>query len=203
MTDPLDPLLAPLQTGRLGIRPLEPGDLEACHRLNLDIGWADPREGEEALRERRRSWLSWTIDCYREFSRLHQPCYGERAIVRRADGRLVGLVGLVPSTVPMGQLDGLGGRRGAGVSAEFGLFWAVSPAHQRQGYAAEAAGAFMAHVASVLQLARMVATTEHENEASIGVMRKLGMRILRNPYPEPHWCQVVGVADFDGPAAPG
>jgi len=27
------------------------------------------------------------------------------------------------------------------------------------------------------------------------VMRKLGMRIERNPLPEPHWLQIVGVLD--------
>src|SRR4051812_1559936 len=40
---------------------------------------------------------------------------------------------------------------------------------------------------------RIVAATEHDNLASIGVMRRLGMRIERNPDPEPHWFQTVGV----------
>ena len=29
----------------------------------------------------------------------------------------------------------------------------------------------------------------------MGVMRKLGMRIVKNPYPEPPWMQVVGVLE--------
>jgi hypothetical protein len=40
-----------------------------------------------------------------------------------------------------------------------------------------------------------VATTEHANIASIGVMRKLGMRIERNSLSEPPWLQVVGVLE--------
>jgi RimJ/RimL family protein N-acetyltransferase len=47
----------------------------------------------------------------------------------------------------------------------------------------------------VLRLRRIVATTDHDNEGSIGVMRRLGMRIERNPYPDPPWLQVCGVLD--------
>jgi hypothetical protein len=31
----------------------------------------------------------------------------------------------------------------------------------------------------------------------MGVMRKLGMHLERNPYPEPPWLQVVGVIEND------
>jgi len=47
--------------------------------------------------------------------------------------------------------------------------------------------------ALALHLARVVATTERENVASIGVMRRLGMRVEENLQPEPAWFQVVGV----------
>jgi RimJ/RimL family protein N-acetyltransferase len=190
-----EPLLTPIDTERLRIRPLGPADLEDCHQLNVDLGWVDPTSTEAEQRERRRSWLAWMVDCYREFGRLHQPRYGERAIVRKADDRFVGLVGLVPSLVPMGQLDGYGALRGAPASPELGLFWAVAPALQRQGFATEAALAFMTHVARVLDARRLVATTEHDNAASIAVMRRIGMRCHLNPYPEPPWLQVVGVWD--------
>jgi len=46
-----------------------------------------------------------------------------------------------------------------------------------------------------LRLKRIIATTAYDNLASIGVMRKLGMRIERNPLPEPRWLQVVGVLE--------
>ena len=42
---------------------------------------------------------------------------------------------------------------------------------------------------------RIVATTEYDNRASMGVMRKLGMRLERNPFPDPPWFQVVGFLD--------
>ena len=46
-----------------------------------------------------------------------------------------------------------------------------------------------------LSLRRIIAETDYENEGSTGVMRKLGMRILRNPQAGPPWLQVVGVLE--------
>ena len=43
----------------------------------------------------------------------------------------------------------------------------------------------------------MVATTMYDNQASIGVMTKLGMRIGRNRAATPEWFQIVGVADLE------
>ncbi len=37
--------------------------------------------------------------------------------------------------------------------------------------------------------------TRHDNAASIGVMRKLGMRVERNVLPDPPWLQVVGIIE--------
>ena len=50
-----------------------------------------------------------------------------------------------------------------------------------------------------MNLGRMVATTTYDNEASIAVMRRLGMTIGSNPLLEPSWFQVVGW--LDAPAA--
>ncbi len=190
-----------LTTERLVIRPLEADDLEPVHRLYLDIGWDVRALSADENRERRRSWLEWTQGSYREFPRLHQPVYGERAIARRDDGAFVGLIGLVPSFGPFAQLPSLGARRNARFSPEAGLFWAVSPTHQGQGLATEAARAFVAHILATLNLARVVATTEHDNPASMAVMRRLDMRLEANPYPEdgPDWFQVVGILEPEAP----
>lgn len=37
--------------------------------------------------------------------------------------------------------------------------------------------------------------TEYDNLASQAVMRKLGMRLERNPLLEPRWLQVVGILE--------
>ena len=42
---------------------------------------------------------------------------------------------------------------------------------------------------------RIVATTELDNAASIAVMRRLGMRIERNPYSQPERFQIVGILE--------
>ena len=118
--------------------------------------------------------------------------YGDRAVVVRSSGEMVGLVGLVPSLGPFGQLPSwpaLGGR----YTPEMGLFYMVAEAHRRQGIAAEAAAALVRYALDDLRLARVVATTERTNHASMGVMRRLGMRIEENPEPEPPWFQVVGL----------
>lgn len=64
-----------------------------------------------------------------------------------------------------------------------------------------AARAVVDYAFGALRLGRIVATTEHDNEASMSVMRKLGMRVERNPHPEPPWFQVVGILDYQGPPA--
>ena len=46
-----------------------------------------------------------------------------------------------------------------------------------------------------LRVKRIVATTTFENTASMGVMRKLLMRIEKNPRAKPPWLQAVGVLE--------
>jgi hypothetical protein len=76
---------------------------------------------------------------------------------------------------------------------EFGLYWSISPGHQGRGFATEAGRALVDWAFSALGLGRIIATTRYDNAASIRVMEKIGMRIERNPLPDPDWLQVVGV----------
>jgi RimJ/RimL family protein N-acetyltransferase len=95
------------------------------------------------------------------------------------------------------QIPGLsrGGPPNAYRVAEFGLFWAIGPEQQRHGYATEAAQALIDFAFQQLRVKRLIATTEYDNAASIGVMRKLGMRVEKNPFSDPPWLQVVGILD--------
>lgn len=115
----------------------------------------------------------------------------------RDTGRLVGLVGLVPSLGPFGLLPSLAGGPGDPhrFRPEVGLFWETAPEQRGRGFATEAARALIGHALSALELQRLVATTEHDNLASIAVMRKLGMRIETNPEGEPEWFQTVGILE--------
>ena len=129
-------------------------------------------------------WLRWTVLGYAQYAELHQPPYGERAVTR--DGELVGLVGLVPSLVPA---------EAGGLRPEVGLYWEIAEAQRGNGYATEAARALAAHARRSLGLARVIATTTYDNEPSIAVMRRLGMRIERNETGDPPWLEVMGVLD--------
>ncbi|MFN0096640.1 MAG: GNAT family N-acetyltransferase [Dehalococcoidia bacterium] len=180
-----------LHTPRLTIRELRLTDLESVHAA-LNAAW-----GEDEPVEARRTWLEWTVRSYSELANLHQPPYGERAIVLRESGALIGAVGLVPSFGPWEQLPSLGGAPPEPLTCTpaFGLYWAVSPNYQGQGLATEAARALIVWARSELHVGRIVATTTNANLASQAVMRKLGMRLERNPWPEPPWFETVGILD--------
>lgn len=187
-----------LETPRLLIRPFLPGDLEAAHRI-LDVELGDVNFGSEGVKSRaeRQEWLEWSILNYRQLAALYQPPYGDRAVALKDSGEgnpVIGAVGFVPSFGPFGQLPSFGGRRSPN-TPEFGLFYAISPRYQRQGYASEAVQVMIHYAFSELNLARIVATTTYDNAASMAVMRRLGMRVEHNPHPDPHWFQVVGILE--------
>lgn len=186
-------LLPTLKTDRLRIRPLTVKDLSICHQFYVDTKWADQRLADKRNLQIRRSWLDWTIRNYTELDRLNQPPYGDRAVELRESGQLVGLVGLVPLLAPFAQLPTFGSEVEAPFSAEVGLFWMITPAMQGRGLATEAARALVSFAFDVLKVGRIMAGTEYDNFASIAVMRKLGMRIERNPFPSPAWFQITGI----------
>lgn len=188
--------MPPLETKRLLIRPFLLQDLADAYRI-LDVETLqDPRTLAE-----RETWLRWTIAGYAEFARLLQFPYGDRAVVLRESGDLIGVVGFVPCLDAFAQIPSLADLVDGSdavprkTSAEVGLFWAVTPLHQQQGVATEAATALIQFAFSHLHVKRLIATTSADNLASMGVMRKLGMRIERNPFEEPPWLQVVGILD--------
>ncbi|MFC3079754.1 GNAT family N-acetyltransferase [Phenylobacterium terrae] len=184
-----------LASERLLVRRLCADDLEACHRLWLDIGYADAALDETANRSRRAEWLAWSQANYDQLSGMMQPPYGDRAVVSRKDGRFLGVVGLVPAYGPFDQLQHTGLEEPTRFSPEVGLFWAVSPPERGLNVASEAAELLIAYAFEALNLKRIVATTERDNAASLGVMRRLGMTVYENPYPEPAWFQMVGVLE--------
>jgi RimJ/RimL family protein N-acetyltransferase len=186
-----------LETQRLVIRPFIMEDLPVIHRiLDQTFGGGSPVSDEAALDER-RSWLQWSILNQEWFPKMHQPPYGDRAIVLKATETLIGSVGYVPVLDVNEQILGLrtADQPSGYTTPEVGLFWVIDPDHQRQGYATEAAQAMIDQAFTQWRLKRIVARTEYDNLASQAVMRKLGMRLEHNPLPEPHWLQVVGILE--------
>ena len=195
-----------LATKHLLIRPFEMEDLTEVHRL-LDIELRLSNLGAEKMEtlEERAEWLKWTVLNYSQLANLHQPPYGDRAVVLRSTALLIGACGFVPCLNSFEQLPSLapaGASDGESYyTTEFGLFYAISPAHQRRGYATEAARALVDYAFQHLLLKRVLATTEYDNVASLAVMRKLGMKIDRNPRSQPTWLQAVGILENKNHAA--
>ena len=186
-----------LESERLRIRPFCEGNLEVIHRiLNDGFGQDEQMDAVDALEER-RSWLRWQIASYEWLAKMHQPPYGDRAIVLKGSGELIGSVGFVPLYNAFDQIPELRAGHPASSlnSTEFGLFWVIDSTHRCRGYASEAGLAMIGHAFNQLNLHRVLACTEYDNLASQGVMRKLGMTLLRNPLPDPPWLQMVGMLE--------
>jgi RimJ/RimL family protein N-acetyltransferase len=178
-----------LETDRLLVRPFDLPDLEDCHLL-LDVeAWQTGRSVVE-----RATWLHWAILNHRTLADLKQPPYGDRAVVLKSTGELVGSIGLVPGLMPFERLPSFGGKELSNrFQAQIGMFWATRTAYLNRGYATEAATALVDYAFVTLNLSCILAWTGYDNAASQAVMRHLGMSIEHNPRPDPPWFQVVGV----------
>ncbi len=181
--------MPPLETERLSIRPYVMEDLEAIHPiLNQAFG--------EIPLEDRGEWLAWSALNVKMLANLGQPPYGDRAIVLKSTGKVIGSVGLVPSYGPFDKLPYFSQQLKTPTqrsTPEMGMFWALGESYRGQGYATESAQAIIDFMFHSWGLKRIIATTEYDNHASIKVMERLGMSIQRNPDKEPEWFQVVGI----------
>jgi RimJ/RimL family protein N-acetyltransferase len=175
-------------------------DLEDVHQLlDVELDPAALHTAPYGTLAAREAWLRWTVLNYEQLASLFQPPYGDRAVVLKTTDEIIGACGFVPYLNSFEQLPGFANGDAppgpAQATTEFGLFYAISPTHQRQGFASEAVQALVDYAFQHLNLKRVVATTDYDNIGSIGVMRRLGMRIARNPHPDPPWLQVAGVVE--------
>ncbi len=189
----LTPDMPVLETPRLIIRPFRPADLEDAVDLmdvQLENRWpADQRE----------RYLRWNGLNEEMHARLYQPPFDDRAIILKSGGALIGVCGLVATLVPMGLLtscEALGETPATALTTiETGMYYALHPRSQGQGYATEAAAALIQFGFEQLRLVRMIATTSFENVPSQRVMKRVGMRIERNRFPEPFWFNIAGIIE--------
>ncbi len=178
-----------LETERLIIRELTMDDLDAINRvLNQCFGSDVPAD-------ERQPWLQWTVLGYAMFAMLGQPHYGERAVVTKETGEIIGAVGIVPYLDTFNQVAAFHRAPDAPATAEVGLFWAIAPHHQGKGLAVEAARAVIAYLFTHEKLGRVIATTGYANLPSQQVMHKLGMTVYRLAEPQPPDQFVVGVLE--------
>jgi [ribosomal protein S5]-alanine N-acetyltransferase len=178
-----------LETERLIIRELTLDDLGSINTvLNTSFGWEMP------LSERQR-WLQWTVLGYEMFAMLDQPHYGERAVVLKETGEIIGAVGIVPYLDTFNRVTAFNRSPNALATAEVGLFWAIASAHQQKGFAPEAARTLMEYLFTHEKLGRIIAITSYENLPSQKVMQKLGMTIQYLDEPQLPDQFVVGVLE--------
>ena len=184
-----------LETARLRIRPFIPHDLDQTHQLYTAIGWVDESQTAVEQLTVRRRYVQWNSLNHQALADLHQPPTGDRVVELKTTGEFVGACGIASLWLPMGQLPSFGRQSSCPSQPEVGLMWAIRPAHQGQGYASEAARALIETLFAQFNLKRIIATTEHHNLASQRVMAKAGMRLERNPFPNPFWFQVIGIIE--------
>jgi [ribosomal protein S5]-alanine N-acetyltransferase len=184
-----------LKTARLRVRPVQMADLEAIHQLYCRLKWTSDDMPEDEQRTVHRQLVQWLSLNHYEMARLGQPPYGDRAITLRDTETLIGMCGVVPCVAGLHVFPSFGGTRGGLSQAEVGLMWNISPDYQRQGYATETTRALIEYVFGEMNLNRIIATTEYDNVASQGVMRKVGMRVEENAFHDPPWMQVLGILE--------
>ena len=143
-----------LTTPRLVLRAFRRDDLPHYAELNADLE-VMRYLGGVLTRESSDQMAVWAQE------RHAREGTGLLAIERRADGAFLGMCGLhvlrdwYPDDIEIG--------------------WRLARAHWGQGYATEAATAWLEHGFSTLGLARVISVTDPPNTRSLAVMHRLGM----------------------------
>ena len=188
-----------LTTDRLTIRPFTMDDFDAWGGPD-GCTPADAFEENDPLK-----WFQWTVRNYDALAKLDQPPYGDRAVVLTDTGTLIGATGFVPCLFPLEVLRHFrdADERPERVSStpEFGVFYSLGEAFRGKGYATEAAQAMVDYAFTSLNVRRIVLNTGADNFASMRVMERLGMTVVRNSLDMPGMA-VIGVLDNPAPGTP-
>lgn len=153
------PPLAPLgttilSTERLNLRTFCAADLPVCGALN-----ADP----EVMRYLGGPMSQAHSDAMLQGANhsFHTVRFGKTAVERRSDGALLGICGLSKEVWYPDDLE---------------IGWRFARRFWGQGYATEAARAWLAYAFDMLHAPRVISITDVPNARSIAVMHRLGMR---------------------------
>jgi RimJ/RimL family protein N-acetyltransferase len=146
-----------LTTPRLLLRTFRRDDLPAYAALNAHPEVARYLGGPQS-REDSDDIAAWAQECYASEG------LGLLAVERRADGAFLGMCGL---------------HHQSSFPEEVEVAWRLAYEHWGNGYATEAAGAWLDHGFGTLGLARVISITDPPNLRSLAVMRRLGMTFER------------------------
>jgi len=146
-----------IETERLILRPIEPGDWRAVHRFTSLPEVVRYLPDEPFTESDAQAFsLRWS-----EQARLREGWPEVMAVLLKTDGRLIGYV-------PFEQVSARYRTREIG--------WVFHPEVHGQGYATEAARAVLKLAFETLGMHRVVATCDPRNTASYRIMERLGMR---------------------------
>jgi RimJ/RimL family protein N-acetyltransferase len=157
-----------LETERVVLRPPVRADLDALARMFTDpdvmryVAWGRPFTAAETAEFVERMIARFEVDGLGQF-----------AVVRRADGAVMGRAGLLPldrATWRSGFLRDLGER------AEIEIGWTLARDYWGRGYATEAAVLVRDWAWEVLRLSRLVSIIQHGNDRSVRLAERLGGR---------------------------
>jgi len=147
-----------VRTGRLWLRPCEPRDLDRVHEL-----WTSPEileflfDGRRIFREEAQSIIDRSDRCFTE--RGYGIWLFFAAEEQEQPQLLAGFVGLLNDSPESPR-----------------LVFGTRPALRGRGYAVEASLEVLRHAFGVLGLPRVFADVDEPNQASISVLRKIGMK---------------------------
>ena len=182
-----------LETERLWIRPFTLNDLDDAHQLlDQDLQWSGP----DFTREQRRARLQFHIDLahWVDMGAL----FGDRALILNETGQLIGMAGFRPwilssETRAVFGTEFWGETPPAFAAMELGIGYALHSGQRRRGYATEAASALIDYAFREIKVQRVIAITDRQNNASIRLMERLGMRLAHNPAAD--WPGAIGILD--------
>ena len=159
MSDPGAGTDVVLETERIVLRRLVPGDLDALAAIQRDpevMRFLGGPRSRALTRER----LGWIIEAEREHG------YGLWATTLRADATLIGRCGLIVQDV-----DGV---------TEHEIAYLLGRGWWGNGYATEAVAAIRDHARSQLGLGRLISLIDPENTPSKAVALRIGMQHERD-----------------------
>lgn len=148
-----------IETARLALRELSPGDAPFILQLLNDAGFLEfiGDKGVRTLADAREYILKGPMDSYRRFG------FGLYLTCLRADGTPLGICGLVKRET----------------LADVDVGFAFLARYWGCGYASESASAVLHHGHAVLGLRRIVAIVAPANHGSMAVLEKIGLRLER------------------------
>jgi RimJ/RimL family protein N-acetyltransferase len=169
-----------LESARLFLRRVAPGDLPFFTRIHsvADVvrytGHGRPRSAEET-----QAWLESTMASYAE----HE--LGQLAVLRKADGVLLGRCGLsdlviearpAANAIPRGWFGRSQAPAGLAVTQEQELGYTFDASFWGHGYATEAAQCVFAYARDVLKLSRVISVIDRDNVRSLRVAQRSSLR---------------------------